>query len=30
MAKQDRKRRYSYNEYRLSVYVEKSVFEINF
>ena len=24
MAKQDRKRRYSYNEYRLSVYVEKS------
>ena len=24
MAKQDRKRRYSYNEYCLSVYVEKS------
>ena len=24
MAKKDRKRRYSYNEYRLSVYVEKS------
>lgn len=30
MAKKDRKRRYSYNEYRLSVYVEKSVFKINF
>ena len=24
MAKKDRKRRYPYNEYRLSVYVEKS------
>ena len=28
MAKKDRKRRYSYNEYRLSVYVEKSFYVI--
>ena len=30
MAKQDMKRRYPYNEYRLSVYVEKRDQENNF